>query len=274
MAYDPIVDAERFRKALQKLAESEGLSALKIIEMYNRERPAGNDMAMSVATLQRFINGDNVRLIAQLRFIYNMLFRMTDYRPYLEKDAGEVVDLPSALAAFFAPQGNVPPRYSTDVVRKCLPGEYVMVRRDFNETAEADDVRASTVTIEAADNGVVIEERQDFQQPLDARGYRQRDSGYLFPYADYVYFLMKEAGDPATAVKLGVISFAMPDFGDGQADYFAGHVFVSSRRGIFPLARFACRRYAPELHPQKSSILKLADLQDIRALNHIKPDYV
>ena len=83
---------------------------------------------------------------------------------------------------------------------------------------------------------------------------------------------MKEIG--GTAVKFGVIEQTMPDLDRAQPiQYFQGHITVVSRRGVFPAARFAARRYSPNQHPVTSGIVSLPALADPRAAEFLKGDF-
>ncbi len=276
MNYDPIRDAPDFRGTLKKLADIEHLTSQAIIDLFTAHRTRGDNLSISRATLERFIQGEDITKIRELRVIHDLLRANPLYRRYFESvtpDAGDFTTLARLFGAFLAPDTTDSDDIRPEDMRASLPGEFVMMRRDHDPISLEQGVRISALTLSGANTGVAIEEVQSYRTPDYDMPFEQTDRGYLFSHGRRLYFLMKELG--GTCVKFGVIEQTLPEIERRQpVQYLQGHLMVVSRRGVFPRTRFAARRYSPNQHPIKSGIVRLTDLGDPRAIGHLRLDYL
>ncbi len=283
MAYDPIGDAAAFRAALKKLVEIERLTSQGIIDLFTRQRTRGDGLSISRATLDRFIQGEDITKIRELRVIHDLLrghaiygvyfeaaSSMVNPRPGLSGGEAEPDSLATMFGAFLIPAGADEAR--REDMLTSLPGQFVLMRRDHDPITVDHGVRVSSLSLSAAADGVAIQETQSYRTPDYEMPFEQTDEGYLFAHGRHVYFLMKEIG--GSAVKFGVIEQTLPEIERRQpVQYFQGHMMVVSRRGVFPRTRFAARRYSPNQHPVTSGIVGLAEIADSRAIEHLRLDY-
>ena len=276
MFYDPIRDAPGFRITLRRLAEVEHVTSQAIIDLFSQNRAPGDHLSISRATLDRFIQGEDITKIRELRFIHDTLRSHPTYGAYFAPDApppaAPAPPMPE-LGSFFDPadSGVGGPRAEDLLV--ALPGQFVLMRRDHDEITVEKGVRISLLSLTAGAGGVAIEETQSHRTPDYDMPFEQTDRGHVFTHGAHIYFLMKEVG--GTCVKFGVIEQTLPEPDRRQpVQYFQGHVMVVSRRGVFPRTRFAARRYSPNQHPVTSGILRLSEIGDNRAAEHLRRDYV
>ena len=277
MPYDPIRDAPRFCATLKRLAEVEHLTSQAIIHLFNKQRTRGDHLSISRATLDRFIQGEDITKIHELRVIHDILRIHPAYGAYFETDAPAPTNgadkFAQALAAFFAPGDAAGDDVRPEDMRAALPGQSVLMRRDHDSISLDKGVRVSSLLLTAEAGGVTIQESQSYRTPDYEMPFEQTDRGYLFAHGRNVYFLMKEVG--GSAVKFGVIEQALPELDRRQpVQYFQGHVMVVSRRGVFPRTRFAARRYSPNQHPVTSGIVPPGEIADPRAVEHPRLDFV
>ena len=273
MAYDPIRDAAAFRATLRRLADVEHLTSQAVIDLFNQQRVRGDNLSISRATLDRFVQGEDITRIRELRLIHDMLREHATYGAYFATPA---------LSPFPDPRGGaggflLPDAGTRDDLRHAdmvagLPGRFVMMRRDHDPITVENGVRFSSLTLEVEKESIAIEERQSYRTPDYDVPFEQTDRGYLFTHGGHICFLMKEVC--GTCVKFGVIEQILPELDRRQpVQYFQGHLMVVSRRGVFPRTRFAARRFAANQHPVTSGIVRLAEIDDSRALEHLRRDY-
>ena len=279
MSYDPIRDASAFRTTLKRLAEIEHLTSQAIIDLFAAQRNRGDNLSISRATLDRFVQGEDITRIRELRVIHEILRIHPTYGTYFEQaipEAARAAPVPllaRTLAEFLLPGGSGRDGVQLDDMTASLPGQYVMMRRDHDAIAVESGVRVSSLLLQAAEGTVVIEETQSYRTPDYEVPFEQTDRGYVFTHNRYIYFLMKEVG--GAAVKFGVIDLVLPELDRRQpVQYFQGYLMVVSRRGVFPRTRFAARRYSPNQHPMTSGIVRLSEIVDSRAMEHLRQDYV
>lgn len=280
MPYDPIRDAADFRGTLKRLAEVEHLTSQAIIDLFNKQRVRGDNLSISRATLDRFVQGEEITKIRELRVIHELLRTHPTYRAYFgtapepegERETDAAGSLAQLFGAWFAPDSIAPDGATMPGMLAALPGQYVMMRRDHDPITVENGVRVSMLTLGAELGGLRIEENQSYRTPDYDMPFEQTDRGYLFSHGQYIYFLMKETG--GTAVKFGVIQLVLPELDRGvPAQYFQGHIMVVSRRGVFPRTRFAARRFSANQHPVSSGICRLTEIADPRAIDFLRPDY-
>ena len=275
MPYDPIKDAPAFRATLKKLTEIERLTSQAVVDMLIKARTPGTHMSISRATLDRFVAGEDITKIRELRAIHDLLRAHTAYGAYFAPTpapapGGGAPGNPDPFLASADPGAGAT---GVDVINAGFVGRFVMIRRDHDQLAGDDGVRVSTLDFEERDGGVGIEETQAYRTPDYEVPFEQTDRGQVFAHGPYCYFMMREVG--GTCVKFGVIEQTLPELDRRQpVQYFQGHIMVVSRRGIFPRTRFAARRYGPNQHPVTSGVMRLGDIADQRALGHIRQDYV
>lgn len=274
MPYDPIRDAGEFRLTLRRLADIEHLTSQSIIDLFNRQRARGDNLSISRATLDRFIQGEDITKIRELRVIHDILRTHPAYGAYFGPDF-----LPSpcpealarALGTFFTPNGQ--DNALLDDARVALPGQFVLMRRDHDPISLENGVRVSSLSLDDEVEGLAMRETQSHRTPDYDMPFEQMDRGWLFSHGATLYFLMKEVG--GTCVKFGVIEQLLPELDRRQpVQYFQGYVMVVSRRGVFPRTRFAARRYSANQHPVTSGILRLSEIGDARAVEYLRRDYV
>lgn len=270
MPYDPIRDAPAFRATLKRLADVEHLTSQAIVDLLQRQRTRGDNLSISRATLDRFVHGEDITKIRELRAIHDILSAHPAYRAYFvpaaPPDPPDAGGLAAAIAGF-DPRDGV-----TACMTAALPGLYVLMRRDHDKVTVDQGVRVSTLSLEARGGGIAIQETQSYRTPDDGVPFEQTDRGHIFAHGPNVYFLMKEIG--GTAVKFGVIEMTLPEIDRSQTvQYFQGHIMVVSRRGVFPRTRFAARRYTPSQKPIVSGIVPLSEIADPRAAGHLRLDY-
>ena len=281
MPYDPIRDAPGFRITLRQLSDVERLTSQAIVDLFNKQRARGDNLSISRATLDRFVQGEDVTKIRELRAIYQLLHAHPAYARYFV--SAETVPPPApppaadrpfahALGAMFAAADGTDARARTEDMRIALPGKFVLMRRDHDRVTLENGVRVSCLDIEAADDGVVLEESQSYLTPDDGMPFEQTDRGYLFAHGPLTYFLLKEIG--GTAVKFGVIELTLPEAERRlPVQYFQGYIVVASRRGVFPRTRFAARRQPGGQPAIPSGIVRLDDIADPRATEHLRLDF-
>lgn len=281
MPYDPIRDASAFRTTLKRLAEIEHLTSQAIIDLFTAQRSRGDNLSISRATLDRFAQGEDITRIRELRVIHEMLWVHPTYGTYFEQavpEAAQAAPMPEqllarTLAEFLLPAGSGRGSAQLDDMTASLPGRFVMMRRDHDPITVESGVRVSSLSLEAAEGTIVIEETQSYRTQDYEVPFEQTDRGYVFTHDRYIYFLMKEIG--GAAVKFGVIDLVLPELDRRQpVQYFQGYMMVVSRRGVFPRTRFAARRYSPNQHPMTSGIVRLSEIADSRAMEHLRQDYV
>jgi hypothetical protein len=277
MIYDPIRDAPGFRDALKKLAEVEHLTSQAIIDLFNRNRVRGDNMSISRATLDRFIQGEDITRIRELRAIHDLLRAQPAWQAYFDQEPPAPKDqdigaFARMFGAFLAPESRTCEDVCREDMRAALPGQFVMMRRDHDRISVEQGVRVSLLTLSISEGGIAVRETQSYRTLDYDVPFEQTDQGYMFTHGGRMYFLMKEDG--GTAVKFGVIDLAMPEIERrGPVQYLQGHVLVVSRRGVFPRARFAARRFSPNQHPMTSGIVPLTELVDPRAIAHLRLDF-
>jgi len=277
MAYDPIRDAAGFRATLKRLADVEHLTSQAIVDLFNARRVRGETMSISRATLDRFVGGEDITRIRELRVIHDLLRSEPAYRSYFEEPApvtgaADATSFVRAFGAFLAPDGQNGDSVRISDMVTSLPGQFVLMRLDHDPISVEQGVRISSVILTTADGGVAIEELQSYRTPDYDMPFEQTDKGFLFTHGPRIFFLMKELG--GTAVKFGVIEQTLPEIERRQpVQYFQGYLMVVSRRGVFPRTRFAARRFSPNQHPMTSGILRLAEIADPRAVEHLRLDY-
>ena len=172
----------------------------------------------------------------------------------------------------FAATDGTDARARMEDMRIALPGKFVLMRRDHDRVTLENGVRVSCLDIEAADGGLVLEETQSYRTPDGAMPFEQPDRGYLFAHGPLTYFLSKEIG--GTAVKFGVIELTLPEAERRlPVQYFQGYIMVASRRGVFPRTRFAARRQSSGQPAIPSGIVRLDDIADPRATEHLRLDF-
>lgn len=279
MPYDPLDDADALRLALKELRARERLSRKAIIQMFEQaykarktQFPQEDKMNFSEASLERFENGIAVGKSRELRFLWELLEQHPVYRKYLCNGkplaAPTAIDFGAALAAFFTDPST---EAKLATARINFPGEYVMIRRDYDvRDALPGGVRVSRMRITATPASLLVEERQDYQQRDDVAGHRQHDTGYLFAYGRYLQFLLKDLS--GSAVKLGVIKYHEPER-DTAVRFFEGVLYVASNRATFPRARFFCRRVGPNGDALPPGYAKLEDITDTVGKNYIAKDF-
>ena len=239
MPYDPIRDAPNFRETLRQLARTERLTSQTIVDLFNRQRTRGDNLAISRATLDRFTRGEHITKIRELRAIHDMLRATPAYAAYFAPTPFEP-DTPSqgfgqALGAMFAAGTDTGAKRRMDDMRAAMPGKYTFMRRDHDRVSLENGVRVSSFWIEEAEGGLTARESQSHRTPDGDMPFEQIDHGYLFVHGPSIYFLTKEIG--GTAVKFGAIEMTLPETDRRQpVQYFQGYLLVSSRRGIFPRA--------------------------------------
>lgn len=282
MPYDPIRDAPGFRITLRRLAVIERLTSQAIVDLFGRNRARGDQMSISRATLDRFIQGEDITKIRELRIIHDILRSHATYGTYFEPEAPSLASAAApaafAMAGFLAAAdaeagdpGAGGARFGD--LLAALPGQFVMMRRDHDEITVEKGVRISLLSLDIEAGGVVIQETQSYRTPDYDMPFEQTDRGQVFTHGAGVYFLMKEIG--GTCVKFGFIEQTLPELERRQpVQYFQGHLMVVSRRGVFPRTRFAARRYSPNQHPLTSGILRLGEIGDSRAIEYLRRDYV
>ena len=277
MPYDPIRDAPCFRIALRKLSDIERLTSQAIVDLFNQQRSRGDNLSISRATLDRFVQGEDVTKIRELRAIHHLLRAHPAYARYFastDPAPPSSADRPfaQALGEMFAVADGTDARARMEDMRIALPGKFVLMRRDHDRVTLENGVRVSCLDIEAADGGVVLEESQSYLTPDDGMPFEQTDRGYLFAHGPLTYFLLKEIG--GTAVKFGVIELTLPDTERRlPVQYFQGYIMVASRRAVFPRTRFAARRQPSGQPTTPSGIVRLDDIADPRATEHLRLDF-
>jgi hypothetical protein len=268
VTYHPIRDAAVLRVTLKHLAEAERLTSQGVVDLFNAARAKGDNLSISRATLDRFVRGEDITKIRELRVIYDLLRTHPAYGAYFPaaQPEEESNDLVSLLGRFLAPGDD-----SGGPAPDGLSGRFLMMRRDNDTVALPDGLRVSTLTLAAAGGGVSIEERQSYRPPdFDIR-FEQTDQGWLFTHAGALYFLMKESG--GSAVKFGVITQMLPEPGrDQPVQYFQGFITVVSRRGVFPRTRFTARRMEEEAPSVVSGVKRLTEVDDPRAADYLRLD--
>ena len=273
MPYDPIRDAGDFRLTLRRLADIEHLTSQSIIDLFNRQRGRGDTLSISRATLDRFVQGEDITKIRELRVIHDILRTHPAYGAYFGTEPPAPCcpeTVARALGTFLAPGGRG--AALLDDARVALPGQFVLMRRDHDPISLENGVRVSSLSLADEAEGVAIRETQSYRTPDYDMPFEQTDHGWLFSHGAVLYFLMKEIG--GTCVKFGVIEQLLPELDRRQpVQYFQGHLMVVSRRGVFPRTRFAARRYGANQHPVTSGILRLSEIGDARAADHLRRDY-
>jgi hypothetical protein len=122
-------------------------------------------------------------------------------------------------------------------------------------------IRASELTIRTEGDALLVEEVQDFPQSEYGRKYFQRNSGVMFPYGVYVFFLMRgERVDDnvETSFKACVIDL-VETHKTTAIEYFYGTIFVASSLKIFPTVRCYCVRNHGDLRPGLMPLASVAD---------------
>lgn len=273
MPYDPIRDAPGFRTTLRCLADIEHLTSQAIVDLFTRQRTPGDNLSISRATLDRFIQGEDITKIRELRAIHDILSHHPAYGRYFNPQPAQAAEeqrTAEGLARLFLCDAPTP---ASGQMCAALPGRYVLMRRDHDLITVDQGVRVSSLLLDATDGAIAIEETQSYRTPDYDVPFEQIDRGYIFFHSPNIYFLMKEIG--GTAVKFGVIDQTLPELDRSQpVQYFQGHLMVVSRRGVFPRTRFAARRYRADQHPMTSGIVSLADIADLRAADHLRQDYM
>jgi hypothetical protein len=275
MPYDPIRDAPGFRLALKRLAEVERLTSQAIVDLFNKQRARGDTLSISRATLDRFVAGEDTTKIRELRVIHTLLLANPAYCRYFETSAPPPPASPAGdlAAGCLFPDWSDGDMARTGDMLAALPGEFVLMRRDHDPISVEQGVRVSMLSLVETGIGIAIRENQNYRTPDDEMAFEQTDRGHVFSHGQKLYFLMKEDG--GTAVKFGVIEQTLPEIERRQpVQYFQGHVMVVSRRGVFPRTRFAARRFSPNQHPATSGIVRLAEIADARAVEHLRLDYI
>lgn len=200
---------------------------------------------MSVSSLKRFMDGDvSVKPLAQ-RFLHDFL-RPRYPEAFTSRDGRAPAPDPlvfcAAVGGFFSNAG-AHTVCDAAALASAMPGRYVMYRPNWAEghllARRYQSFRASLLEAEAHPDGVTLTETQDF--PDERPHFRQRDMGAVFFYGLHVYFLMREVAE--SCVKFGLVENAWPPLTSGQeTQRFQGRVFGASFQGIFPNAKFFCRR--------------------------------
>jgi hypothetical protein len=284
MAYDHRRDIAKLRHAIETMIKEDGFSEVGIVKYYAEIKKPGAYVRSNIArsTIRNLLAGKALRKSSkEMACLFDAISDDNNYGKRLISEQNtaiphRIVDFADALSAFFLnTEGHQRDFIST--LRVHFGGEYIMSRRNRDYDAALDEVRLSEVRISAIENGIKIEEIQNYQKDHKRDGNNQHDEGYVFRFTNKTYFLMKSIR--GTAVKFGVIEHFEPGIGhlseSEKVEYFQGYIFVSSDRGIFERTAFFCRRYAKATHPITSGIMTLSEIQNLdpRAKSYILQDW-
>jgi hypothetical protein len=289
MPYVHTRDVKKLGRAVKAMRADEDMSAQDVCQLVEKaQRKDEKKFSISQDSVRRLTLGKSIGMSEALRVLYRAMMSSDDYRGYLI-DAGfeneqALYDFPAALAAFFQPEAESQPgilKFSLEDVKRCLPGQYIMYRRDFEGLMVAQQgVRVSRVSIETQNGHLCISETQDFVHPLDGIPFHQHDEGHVFCYGPHVHFLMKEPR--GGCVKLGAASGADNNFSFDErrppapgntVQIFFGALYVMSWLSTYHRTLFFCRRCTPETLKEKGGIVPLAKINDTRAVEFIRPDF-
>jgi hypothetical protein len=270
MSLDP-TQLDAFRKALHTLWNEHNISSQKLLDLVAADRQQKKLPALAIAraTLDRFKANKEIRKPDELEDIQTFLTSHRRYGYLFRTAAGATADIPPevgfarALSGFFMDKSTT---HHFENLRAQSPGNYVMYRPCWRASPSDGLLQTSRVEIEDAPHGLKIAEIQDFP-PGNNWEYYQRDEGFMFPFCNYIYFVIKETdGAPdQSSVKFGVINWLIwPARRNIQS--FRGVLYAASNLGIYPAAKFYCRRVQQET---KSEVIRIADVHDIEIRNYL-----
>jgi hypothetical protein len=254
MPYDPS-SPNVLQEILRQLAVEKKLSIQRIIDLVLRDRQDRQKAAdrkpltpftLTPASLRRFRSGnptnkdglDEVWRVLEVdpRYKYAFLRNQTAAGPPLDEGV-----LASALINFFKdPHGpNIVHRVRN--VRSRLAGRYTMYRPESHGGYRTGKFMTSLVEVTDADASLCVFEEQNHAKRGKQTHHKQTDQGFLFIVDEHTFFMTRAAtGGPC--VKLAVLSGIWPIAQEEPAEYFKGVIYVTSRIGIYPPAKFFCKR--------------------------------
>jgi hypothetical protein len=195
MPYDP-QNPGAFRDILRRLADEQFLSSETIIHRVHGYRKAKNDKTLPFfditrSALDRFKQGKRIKNVQGLQEIYQFLENDPSYS-YAFKTPRPPIDLGVALTQFFS-EGGQHLTYDLKVLGSKLVRAYTLYCPFWPPSALPGKARASLMEIARAGSEFKITETQNYGD------YQQHDSGALFSFGKFIYFLLKE-DSPGTAV--------------------------------------------------------------------------
>jgi hypothetical protein len=224
MPYDP-QNPDVFRHILKRLNIDQFLSSQAIIDLVLEHRQVRKDknlpsFKISRSALDHFKSGDRIKNIQGLQEIYQFLENNSLYR-FTSEAPQAPIHLGVALTQFFSNGDQRRPVYDLALLGDKLAGSYTFYCPLVPPGGQLGNARASFVEIARGNSEFKITETQRYP------GFRQHDSGAMFSFAKFVYFLMNEEA-PGTAVKFGLITKVFLYPGD-PVEWFRGILFISKQ---------------------------------------------
>lgn len=255
-----LADLPHLLEWLRNIRTSTGTSLSSIVAAHHNHAAARRGK-VSRSTLSRLMHAKrprpNTTTLAELGALREYLCSVPQYTQLLpgnqSPSVGSVSDLPTeellsvALARFFEETGyGDSTAFDLGDLKATLPGRYVLYRLDL-EPAQRMKVpqqliRASLVEFSLSGRALLVSEKQDFPAtPLREDPHRQTNIGVVGVYGNYVIGILRTLGN--LSFKCMIIDELIPAFGNHRPlTELRGKLLVASRLGLFPSARFICRR--------------------------------